>query len=101
MSDDETVRVRHIGTHSRRKATMIPAQTEWNGYGDIQTVSSKDWEVLKRYPDLWELVTDDAPPEAPPQAETEKAAALFAATRSAATEPAPTAAPAKKIGLKR
>lgn len=90
---NETVKVRHIGTHERRKDTMTGTGTVWSGYGDIKPVPAKDWETLKRYPDLWELVTEDVPAEAPPQAAVAAAAEKFAAA---------TTAPAKKgLGLKR
>jgi hypothetical protein len=83
MSNDERVRVRHIGTRARRCDTMSGEGTEWNGYGDIKEVSRKAWEAhLSRYKDLWELVVDDVPREAPPQAAAAQAAAVFEAARA-------------------
>lgn len=50
------LKVRHIGTHAKRADTMTGTGTVWRGFGDVQEVPAKDWETLKKYPDLWELV---------------------------------------------
>lgn len=53
-----TLKVRHIGQHAKRADTMTGTGTIWYGYGDIKEVPAKDWDKLKRHPDLWELVDE-------------------------------------------
>lgn len=57
-----TLLVRHIGLHAKRADTMSGEGTVWYGPGDIKPVSPRAWEILKRYPDLWELVEEDEKP---------------------------------------
>jgi len=65
MSQDDKVRVKHIGAHARRADTMSGEGTVWHGPGDVQTCTRRAWENhLSKHRDLWVLVDEAAPPPA-------------------------------------
>ena len=76
--------VRYVGAKPQEVDLVAGTGLVWVGFGSVQTVPAKAWQVMANHPDVWELVG-----EAPPglvDAKTPDRSAEVAALKARVTE---------------